>query len=288
MKKNVLLCFILFMLFITHSVSASTDLAIGGNSFSMGYSKRINGIHIDLADNGGEKVNGLNLTLWEPEFYPFSEINGIAIGLITSKAEQLKGISIGGSGTYADKMSGTAKDGFEYGTEESKWDHYLSLSLGGVYDGFSHGAGFGGINLSLSYTLRAARLLMFATFPDFNGLSHNPDNYDWRNFKTNLWGEVDASDCIEQSTGRLVSDDLCNQVETNDLAYSGDLNFLLFNRANSPFAGIGTRVGTKTVYYLSLGWFSIKNTGVYIKLAIGNEKYYQLSFGGAFELPNIF
>ena len=111
--KNCLSCLIIFLILNFQSVFASSpdssyyslDLAIKGYGLSLGNSKGINGIRINLVDNNVERINGLNITLWKPRRNPNAVINGASIGLVSTAAKEINGIAIG-TGVAGEKLNG--------------------------------------------------------------------------------------------------------------------------------------------------------------------------------------
>jgi len=111
--KNCLSCLIIFLIFNFHyifaspsnSSSSSLDIAIKGYGLSIGNSKKINGIRINLVDSNVERINGLNITLWKPKRNPDAVINGASIGLVSTAAKEINGIAIG-TGVAGKKLNG--------------------------------------------------------------------------------------------------------------------------------------------------------------------------------------
>lgn len=58
------------------------NLTVNDYGISFGNSRRTNGLRINLTDNGLERVNGLNLTLWRPHDNPGAVVNGLALDLV--------------------------------------------------------------------------------------------------------------------------------------------------------------------------------------------------------------
>ena len=94
------------------AISQSLDIAPGGYGLSIGNSRRITGIRVNLVDHQVERVTGLNLTLWTPKKNPDALFQGISLGLIGPKARQIDGIALGGIGvSVREKIRGIALGG---------------------------------------------------------------------------------------------------------------------------------------------------------------------------------
>jgi len=85
------------------SYAKSFDLAINNSGVSFGNSKRFNGLRINFCDSEVEKINGVNVTIWETQNNKNAVVNGISLGLWAPGAGYLKGIQIGGIGVKAEK-----------------------------------------------------------------------------------------------------------------------------------------------------------------------------------------
>jgi hypothetical protein len=95
---------------------ASLDLMVDEVGLSLGNSPRVTGIRINLVDADVERVNGLNLTLWNPRPSPFASFNGLSLGVIGPKAGSIQGLAVGGIGaTATDRIRGIAIGGFGAG-----------------------------------------------------------------------------------------------------------------------------------------------------------------------------
>src|SRR5688500_18487062 len=98
----------------------SLDLTLGGNGISIGHSRRVNGLRINFRDTRLEQVNGVNITLWTPMRSSGGTVNGAAIGLPMTGADEINGLAVGI---------------FGFGAEE----RFRGIGIGGV------GAGGGGL-----------------------------------------------------------------------------------------------------------------------------------------------
>jgi hypothetical protein len=101
---------LLSVLLPVHGTKAqSLDIALAGHGLSVGNSKRITGVRLNAVDRHVEEINGLNLTLWNPGQSPDAVFNGIALGLIGTKAQRINGIALSGIGVNAsDHLRGFA------------------------------------------------------------------------------------------------------------------------------------------------------------------------------------
>ena len=155
---------------------ASLDLEYRGWGISLGNARQINGVRINGIDRKVESVNGLNLTLWNPDKSPRAVFNGAALGLIGPKAGRLHGLALGGLGATAqERIWGLAAGGFGVGTTQLRGlavgglmvdvkasargvaasgfttriegdMHGLGLALGGVQAGNFRGLALGGVS----------------------------------------------------------------------------------------------------------------------------------------------
>jgi hypothetical protein len=73
----------------------SLDLTVNGVGLSIGNSRRVTGLRINWRDEGLERVNGINLTLWAPRENPRAVIDGLALGLVAPQAAEINGAAIG-------------------------------------------------------------------------------------------------------------------------------------------------------------------------------------------------
>lgn len=63
---------------------------------SIGNTPHVVGLRANTVDEGGRRVDGINLTLWKPGENPELVVNGAAIGLVAPAAKEINGIAIGG------------------------------------------------------------------------------------------------------------------------------------------------------------------------------------------------
>jgi len=74
---------------------ASLDLGVSGVGVSFGGAPRWTGLRFNWRDRYLERINGLNVTLWNPGRDVGGTVNGLAIGLVAPAAAHLRGISVG-------------------------------------------------------------------------------------------------------------------------------------------------------------------------------------------------
>jgi hypothetical protein len=97
-----LLLFLAVLLTVVHGAGTeSLDIAVAGYGLSIGNSKRFTGLRINAVDADVERITGVNLTLWNPRPNPEAAYNGLALGLIGTKAARIDGIALGGIGVNA-------------------------------------------------------------------------------------------------------------------------------------------------------------------------------------------
>ena len=105
------------LLFLVHDTSAqSLDIALAGHGLSIGNSSRFTGLRINAVDSQVERIDGLNLTLWNPGKNPDAAYNGATVGLIGTKARTITGIALSGIGVNArEHLRGIAAGGLGVG-----------------------------------------------------------------------------------------------------------------------------------------------------------------------------
>ena len=90
---------------------AALDLTAGGVGVSLGNSRRVTGVRVNLVDHQVERVNGLNVTLWIPKSNPDFVVNGAAVGLVFPRARTIDGVAVGGLGIDARELNGIGASG---------------------------------------------------------------------------------------------------------------------------------------------------------------------------------
>lgn len=104
--------FFLFISFILYAqtedttvISTSTEsecwhgsFGIPTNSAGIGFgnSKNFAGLRFNFSDCGVERIDGINVTLIWPQSNPYSEIKGIALGVVGPGGRKISGIAFGG------------------------------------------------------------------------------------------------------------------------------------------------------------------------------------------------
>lgn len=153
--RNVYLAVIVLFLLpgFRDTMASSLDVAPGGYGLSIGNSRRINGVRINLRDHHVERVNGLNLTVWKPKQNPDAVFNGAAIGLIGPDAKVINGFAIGLVGTSVrGKLRGIALGGMGAGVGKDLTG--LAVGLLGVGTGGNiRGIGIGGLGVGAGKNL---------------------------------------------------------------------------------------------------------------------------------------
>jgi hypothetical protein len=88
------------------------NLTAGGVGISIGNSRAVTGIRLNLVDHQVERVTGLNLTLWVPKRNPELVVTGAAVGLVGPRAKRIEGVALGGVGVYAtERLDGVSAGG---------------------------------------------------------------------------------------------------------------------------------------------------------------------------------
>lgn len=108
----------------------SFNLGFANTGISFGNSYSHNGLRFNVSDCGIGNINGVNITLWEPDDSPGSVVNGFSFGL-APYADQLNGVSVGLGAVVA----GKSMNGFNFGF------------LANVSEGEINGINIGGLAL---------------------------------------------------------------------------------------------------------------------------------------------
>jgi hypothetical protein len=120
--------FLLVVLGGAGNAAASLDLTYRHVGISLGNAPRVIGLRVNGVDADVRRVDGLNLTLWNPRPSPEATFNGAAVGLIGPKAGRLHGLAFGTLGaTAAVRIRGLAAAGFGVGTRRLE-----GIALGGL------------------------------------------------------------------------------------------------------------------------------------------------------------
>lgn len=160
-RSTMILSLVLALVIHPTDTRAELNLTVENVGLSLGNSPRVIGIRVNAVDSDVQRVDGLNLTLWNPRPSPRADFNGLAIGVIGPKARRLHGIAAGGIGaTATDRILGLAFGGFGVGanhlggvaasgffteTKSNSWGLVasgLSCRAHGRLDGIAVGGGF--------------------------------------------------------------------------------------------------------------------------------------------------
>lgn len=140
MTERFLILYLILLLYplvssFPEAHSQSLDVAIQGNGLSIGDSRRVNGVRLNFRDRNLERINGINITLWQPHSPARGKINGVAIGLPLTGGQHIRGVGIGAAGISAENtLSGIMIGGLGIGAGED----VTGIGIGGL------GAGTGG------------------------------------------------------------------------------------------------------------------------------------------------
>lgn len=102
MKRIFSVLMLLVLASIDFGIAQSLDLTIKRYGISIGDSRRVNGLRLNFRDQRLRHVNGINATLWTPHQPARGRVNGLALGLPVTGAEQIKGIAAGVFGVGAE------------------------------------------------------------------------------------------------------------------------------------------------------------------------------------------
>lgn len=167
--------------------NSSLDIGINSTGISFGNSENWNGIRINFSDCNAEKVNGINITLWNPKNNPkllvnglafglapaANKINGISLGLAAVVAKKnLRGINIGGLAAVGGKIEGLNFSGLALvGKEKISEINFGGLAT--VAKGDISGINFGGFALVSSHSLKGINFGGLAAVSKENMLEFN-------------------------------------------------------------------------------------------------------------------
>ncbi|KPL03580.1 MAG: hypothetical protein AMJ73_06155, partial [candidate division Zixibacteria bacterium SM1_73] len=145
MRKYFVYLLIFSIIGVGDSFASSLDITYRGYGISIGNSKRINGMRLNLVDSGVERINGLNLTFWKPKDNPYAVMNGFTFGLVAPAAKELNGLALGGVAVVGEKINGVA-----FGTIGLASDTVRGIAIGGIgmACGSIDGIAFGSVGLA--------------------------------------------------------------------------------------------------------------------------------------------
>jgi len=215
LHKVISVCSLLALIFLGNSTVQAQSLDIPSKKWgiSFGNSKNFTGLRFNIQDDGVQKINGINFTLWKPKKdNPDSVINGLSLGLMpggghlqgiqlgivgvgaeasmkginigllgAGAGENMYGVNIGGLGVGAgEKLAGINIGGLGCGSTEVTGISFGGLGVGGKY--------LKGIHLSLGsiMTDKSGGVMTGLAVSSFNnirgeqvGLSIGIVNYAW-------------------------------------------------------------------------------------------------------------
>ena len=125
MRKYFVYLLIFSIIGVGDSFASSLDITYRGYGISIGNSKRINGMRLNLVDSGVERINGLNLTFWKPKDNPYAVMNGFTFGLVAPAAKKINGFAFGGVAVVGEKITGIV-----FGTVGLAGESVNGISLG--------------------------------------------------------------------------------------------------------------------------------------------------------------
>lgn len=143
-QKAVLFCSLLVLIFLGNSTVQAQSLDIPSKKWgvSFGNSKNFTGLRFNIQDDGVQKINGINFTLWKPKKdNQDSVINGLSLGLMPGGGH-LQGIQLGIIGVGAEaSMKGINIGLIGAGAGED----VIGINIGGI--GTGAGKDLIGINI---------------------------------------------------------------------------------------------------------------------------------------------
>ncbi|MFO7979829.1 MAG: hypothetical protein R6V00_03220 [Candidatus Aminicenantes bacterium] len=135
--KTILVYSLLLLIFLWSPPLNAQSLDIPSKKWgiSFGNSKEFTGLRFNIQDDGVQKINGINFTLWKPKKdNPDSVINGLSLGLMPGGGH-LRGIQLGLAGAGAE----TSLKGISVGLlGVGAGSDAMGINIGGI------GAGVGG------------------------------------------------------------------------------------------------------------------------------------------------
>jgi hypothetical protein len=169
-QKRILAIPFLFMSLISHSQGVGIPLQTEGIGF--GNLPTFSGIRFNFIDKDVEKINGINVTVWQAKFdsSQTGTVNGISIGLpLAISTENKRGIGLGILGVGATgNLSGFNIGGFGVGAGSSitgvnigglgigSAGNLRGINIGGLGAGAGgnvHGINFGGLGIGAGKSL---------------------------------------------------------------------------------------------------------------------------------------
>ena len=99
---KILKTIILLLLCVEGAATQSLDLTMRNYGISIGDSRQTNGLRLNFRDRHLRRVNGINATIWMPREPARGQVNGLALGLPMTGAENISGAAIGVFGVGAE------------------------------------------------------------------------------------------------------------------------------------------------------------------------------------------
>jgi hypothetical protein len=168
------------------AVAASLDLAVGGTGLSLGDSRGIRGVRINLVDRRLERVVGVNVTLlsaWGPRrgevvgvavgLKPgLRRVHGLGLGILALDAKRVEGVVLATTGAAA---GGDVRGLLLGGIGASVGDDATGVLVGGIgsaVGGTLKGISIGGVGTSVQGDLTglSAALIGASVGGDFKGV----------------------------------------------------------------------------------------------------------------------
>jgi hypothetical protein len=87
------------ILFPSGGKSQALNIPTQTAGISIGNSKLFNGLRFNFRDRNVEKINGVNITLWQSKQNKDARVNGISLGVLPT-AGYLRGINLGIIGNH--------------------------------------------------------------------------------------------------------------------------------------------------------------------------------------------
>jgi len=138
---KIVYIFIVFFLLVSSGFPQSLDIPSKSFGISIGNSKDFTGLRFNYRDHHVNKINGINITLWDSYENEKSEVTGMSLGIMPN-AGYLNGIQFGALGVAAEKDI----TGISFGL--------LGAGSGGDITGF----GIGGLGMGSGGSMRGVFL----------------------------------------------------------------------------------------------------------------------------------
>lgn len=125
----------------------SLDIAAGGVGISIGDSRAITGLRVNVRDTRLERVDGVNVTIWKPAKSSGGTVRGLAVGLPYTGANRVVGLGVSVVGLEArESLRGISVSGIGAGAGgDVRGIHVAGIGLGAGGD--VRGVAVGGIGI---------------------------------------------------------------------------------------------------------------------------------------------